>query len=203
MGAWISYGLGSLNDNLPTFVVLPDSRGYAPNGPANWGAGFLPAAHQGTMVRPGAKPPIFDLNAPKGSFATPESEADVLGAAQQAESQARCRTSRRQPARRPHRRLRAGRQASGLCAGSAGPVQGNRGRRRSSTAWTRRHRGVRPQLPDHPPAAGARRAFRPAVERRRQRHPAPQLGQPREHPQGPRRHGHEHGQADRRAASRI
>ncbi len=52
MGAWISYGLGSLTDNLPTYVVLPDDRGYAPNGPANWGAGFLPAAHQGTMVRP-------------------------------------------------------------------------------------------------------------------------------------------------------
>ena len=42
MGAWISYGLGSLTDNLPTFVVLPDSRGFAPNGPANWGA-RLPA----------------------------------------------------------------------------------------------------------------------------------------------------------------
>src|SRR5262245_11136356 len=43
MGAWASYGLGSLNNNLPTFVVLPDSRGFAPNGPANWSAGFLPA----------------------------------------------------------------------------------------------------------------------------------------------------------------
>ena len=36
MGGWVSYGLGSLNDNLPTFVVLPDPRGFAPNGPANW-----------------------------------------------------------------------------------------------------------------------------------------------------------------------
>src|SRR5829696_5662859 len=54
MGAWVSYGLGSLNRDLPTFVVLPDGRGFAPNGPANWSAGFLPAAHQGTMVRPGA-----------------------------------------------------------------------------------------------------------------------------------------------------
>src|SRR5262249_8901133 len=51
MGAWVAYGLGSLNDNLPTFVVLPDSRGFAPNGPANWGAGFLPASFQGTMIR--------------------------------------------------------------------------------------------------------------------------------------------------------
>ncbi|MDW8310920.1 MAG: DUF1501 domain-containing protein, partial [Verrucomicrobiales bacterium] len=64
MGAWISYGLGSLNDNLPTFVVLPDPRGFAPNGPANWSAGFLPAAHQGTMIRVGKPNPIFDLNPP-------------------------------------------------------------------------------------------------------------------------------------------
>src|SRR4051812_731926 len=61
MGSWVSYGLGSLNQNLPAFVVLPDSRGFAPNGPANWGAGFLPATHQGTMIRPGDRNPIRDL----------------------------------------------------------------------------------------------------------------------------------------------
>jgi hypothetical protein len=77
MGAWISYGLGSLNDNLPTFVVLPDPRGYAPNGPANWSAGFLPAAHQGTMVRANDKVPIFDLFPPENSGITRESEADA------------------------------------------------------------------------------------------------------------------------------
>src|SRR3989475_2922177 len=55
MGAWISYGLGSLNENLPTFVVLPDPRGFAPNGAANWSSGFLPATHQGTMVRAGSE----------------------------------------------------------------------------------------------------------------------------------------------------
>jgi hypothetical protein len=64
MGAWVSYGLGSLNDHLPTFVVLPDSRGFAPNGPANWGAGFLPAGHQGTMFKPSAINPIHDLFPP-------------------------------------------------------------------------------------------------------------------------------------------
>ncbi len=52
IGAWVSYGLGSLNDNLPTFVVLPDSRGFAPNGPANWAAGFLPAASRAPWSRP-------------------------------------------------------------------------------------------------------------------------------------------------------
>jgi hypothetical protein len=78
MGAWVSYGLGSMNQNLPTFVVLPDSRGFAPNGPANWSAGFLPAAHQGTMVRVGAANPIFDLFPATNDFITPESEKDSL-----------------------------------------------------------------------------------------------------------------------------
>lgn len=84
MGAWISYGLGNDNENLPTFVVLPDSRGFAPNGPGNWSAGFLPAAHQGTMVRPGAKNPIADLFPPKeAEFITSQSEAAGLDVLQQ------------------------------------------------------------------------------------------------------------------------
>src|SRR5690242_7065323 len=78
MGAWISYGLGSLTDNLPAFVVLPDSRGFAPNRPANWGSGFLPAAHQGTMVRPGSRNPIYDLFPPGNAGITREGEADGL-----------------------------------------------------------------------------------------------------------------------------
>jgi hypothetical protein len=78
MGSWISYGLGSMNQNLPTFVVLPDSRGFAPNGPANWSAAFLPASHQGTMVRAGSKNPIFDLFPPDHGYITPGSEAAGL-----------------------------------------------------------------------------------------------------------------------------
>ena len=67
MGSWISYGLGSLNDNLPSFVVLPDVRGFAPNGPSNWGSAFLPAQHQGTMIRVGRPNPIFDLFPPESA----------------------------------------------------------------------------------------------------------------------------------------
>jgi hypothetical protein len=78
IGAWASYGLGSLNDDLPTFVVLPDSRGFAPNGPANWGPAFLPAQHQGTMVRAGDLNPIHDLFPPQSDFLTKDSEADGL-----------------------------------------------------------------------------------------------------------------------------
>jgi hypothetical protein len=78
MGAWISYGLGSLNQDLPTFVVLPDSRGFAPNGPANWSAGFLPAAHQGTMVRPGAQNPIYDLFPPDEARLSADGQREAL-----------------------------------------------------------------------------------------------------------------------------
>ncbi|HTN77569.1 MAG TPA: DUF1501 domain-containing protein, partial [Pirellulaceae bacterium] len=62
MGSWVTYGLGSESDNLPAFVVLPDPRGLPPGGIANWGAGFLPAVHQGTVLETAAsKPPIADL----------------------------------------------------------------------------------------------------------------------------------------------
>jgi len=61
MGAWVSYGLGSLSDNLPAFVVLPDHRGLASNGTKNWDSAFLPAQHQGTVIYPGSKTPIADL----------------------------------------------------------------------------------------------------------------------------------------------
>ncbi len=79
MGAWISYGLGSLTDDLPAFVVLPDGRGFAPNGPGNHSEGFLPAQHQGTMIRAGRDNPIHDLFPPASAeFITPESEAASL-----------------------------------------------------------------------------------------------------------------------------
>jgi hypothetical protein len=54
MGAWVTYGLGSERDNLPAFVVLPDPRGLPPGGAVNWGAGFLPAVHQGTLLETAA-----------------------------------------------------------------------------------------------------------------------------------------------------
>ena len=60
-GCWVSYALGSENDNLPSFVVLPDHRGFASNGVKNWDAAFLPAQHSGTVIRPGADNPVEDL----------------------------------------------------------------------------------------------------------------------------------------------
>jgi hypothetical protein len=78
MGSWVSYGLGSMNENLPTFIVLPDSRGFAPNGPGNWSNGFLPASHQGTLIRASSENPIYDLFPAKAAkFITPSSEKDT------------------------------------------------------------------------------------------------------------------------------
>jgi hypothetical protein len=77
MGCWVGYGLGSLNENLPAFVVLPDHRGYPSNGQKNWDAAFLPAQHQGTVIRPGSDNPIADLfPARQGDFVTPAADAD-------------------------------------------------------------------------------------------------------------------------------
>jgi hypothetical protein len=69
MGAWVSYALGSENENLPTFVVLPDHRGYASNGPKNWASAFLPTSTQGTTIFPQRENPIPDLH-PKVGFVT-------------------------------------------------------------------------------------------------------------------------------------
>jgi hypothetical protein len=77
LGAWLSYGLGKLSDNLPTFVVLPDGRGLPYNQTGNFTAGFLPAAHQGTILDAAATPPVADL-APsrKVQFVTPDADRD-------------------------------------------------------------------------------------------------------------------------------
>lgn len=75
VGSWVSYGLGSMNDNLPTFVVLPDHRGLASNGTKNWDAAFLPAQHSGVMMNLQADEPIRDLAPHRlGTFVTNATE---------------------------------------------------------------------------------------------------------------------------------
>ena len=79
MGAWLSYGLGSLTDNLPTFVVLPDHRGLPYNNQGNFSAGFLPAANAATIIKPNSPNPIANLHPPsRSSQITATSEADGL-----------------------------------------------------------------------------------------------------------------------------
>jgi hypothetical protein len=60
MGAWMSYGLGSESEDLPAFVVIPDAREFPSGGAINWSNGFLPARHQGVVIRPQGEP-IDDL----------------------------------------------------------------------------------------------------------------------------------------------
>ena len=63
MGTWITYGLGSENQNLPAFVVIYDAHGGPFGGPSNWSSGFMPAAYQGTVFRSSGVP-IIDLKPP-------------------------------------------------------------------------------------------------------------------------------------------
>ncbi|HLJ56208.1 MAG TPA: DUF1501 domain-containing protein [Chthonomonadaceae bacterium] len=73
IGAWTTYALGSASQDLPAFVAIPDVRGLPPNGPGNWGAGFLPAAYQGTAFN--TERPIANLAPPPGS--APAAERDT------------------------------------------------------------------------------------------------------------------------------
>jgi hypothetical protein len=65
LGAWVSYGLGTANRNMPAFVVLPDPGGWPKGGSPAWGGGYLPAAYQGTVVK-GGQSPIEHLANPPG-----------------------------------------------------------------------------------------------------------------------------------------
>jgi hypothetical protein len=66
LGSWVTYGLGTVNQNLPAFVVLLDQRGGPITGPPNWGSGFMPAAYQGTQFRTSGDP-VLNLAPPPGS----------------------------------------------------------------------------------------------------------------------------------------
>ncbi len=74
MGSWVTYGLGSENQDLPGFIVLPELS-YPQGGSPNWGNGFLPAHYQGTPLRPQGSP-ILDLKPPAGI--SPEHQRENL-----------------------------------------------------------------------------------------------------------------------------
>ena len=78
VGAWITYGLGSENQDLPGFIVMGDHRGATIGGAGVWGNGYLPAAFQGTLFRSGDTP-IVDLHRrPEITEAEQRSELDLL-----------------------------------------------------------------------------------------------------------------------------
>ncbi|MDG2133911.1 MAG: DUF1501 domain-containing protein [Phycisphaerales bacterium] len=65
LGSWVNYGLGTVNENLPGFVVMLDETGGPISGAKNWSSGFMPATYQGTVLRAQGTP-ILDLNPPAG-----------------------------------------------------------------------------------------------------------------------------------------
>jgi Protein of unknown function (DUF1501) len=69
-GSWVSYALGSLNENLPTYIAVQDVRGEPPNGKANWGNGFLPAQFQAVSMA--AQQPLRNLARPASISADEE-----------------------------------------------------------------------------------------------------------------------------------
>lgn len=75
LGSWVTYGLGSVNENMPGFVVMLDPSGGPISGAQNWTSGYMPASYQGTLLR-SAGEPILDLAPPVGM--SPESQRRLL-----------------------------------------------------------------------------------------------------------------------------
>jgi hypothetical protein len=80
LGSWVNYGLGSVNENLPGFVVMLDPRGGPISGPKNWSSGYMPAHFQGTVFRPAGEP-ILDLHRPDNL--SDAAQRDLLNTLQQ------------------------------------------------------------------------------------------------------------------------
>jgi hypothetical protein len=79
LGAWVTYGLGTRNQDLPAFVVILDRQGTVAGGPRNWGTGFMPATYQGTELR-GGDEPIANLRPPPGvTRGRQRAKLDLLG----------------------------------------------------------------------------------------------------------------------------
>ena len=80
LGAWLSYGLGAINEDLPRYVVMTDHRGGPRGGAAAWTAGFMPAEHQGTLFRSQGAP-LLNLKSPVGVNEKSQRQSlDVLAA---------------------------------------------------------------------------------------------------------------------------
>src|SRR4051812_25345242 len=77
LGSWVTYGLGTENQNLPAFVVMTD--GSTKSGPPAYGAGFLPAVYQGTVFRGGQNPILYLSNPPGLSAAAKKEPLDLVG----------------------------------------------------------------------------------------------------------------------------
>ena len=111
LGSWVAYGLGTENQNLPAYVVLPDPGGLPVDGIRNWSSGWMPPLFQGTPFRSegdaGPQSPAEDAASRRRGPRPPR-------AARRAERRSQGPPSRRAGTRRPHRQLRAGRPHAAL-----------------------------------------------------------------------------------------
>ncbi len=196
LGSWVTYGLGSESEDLPAFVVMTQPEGTPEGGAPCWGAGFLPAHHQGTLFRSGPVP-IVNLRPPAG--VTPPPPARDARPAEIDERAGPRPVGHRAlgadldlRAGLPHAERRArGRRPLGRAGGD--PIALRAGRPA--------HRRVRHALPAGPPPGRARRPVRPALFGRRPGGVA--VGCPRRHRRQPREDVRRDRQAGRRAARRT
>jgi hypothetical protein len=78
LGSWVTYGLGTINQDLPAYVVMLDPRGGPIGGAPNWQSGYMPAAYQGTQFRTSGDP-LIDLSPPGGTTAAQQrNQLDLL-----------------------------------------------------------------------------------------------------------------------------
>ena len=78
VGAWVAYGLGTENQDMPAFVVLPDPGNGVKGGPPAWGSGFLPATYQGTTMRAGQNPILHLKPQPQVSSNRQRASLDLI-----------------------------------------------------------------------------------------------------------------------------
>ena len=182
-GAWVTYGLGSENRNLPGFVVLGNTQGIK-GGPLNWSAGFLPTTYPGDAVPLAGQPDPQSQAARRHGRRRPAGAARPPGQAQRrAPEPSRGRA-------RPHRADRDVRAGLPHADGGDGPGRFLAGTGRNPQAL--RPRGtrvavVRPEVPAGPPAGRAGRAVRPGLQRRRVGRPQRSGRQPHRPLRGDRR----------------
>ncbi len=190
MGCWVSYGLGSLNDNLPTFVVLPDHRGLASNGTEELGHGLSAgrAPGHGHLPRhaPTRSPILFPAR--QGDYITRASDAAGIELAGRLNRRACRPASAATPGSKPGfaatnwpRGCSCRARGARSLRGAGAYPEAVRARPRPDDVRQRdqpagRDRLFCPQVPGRPAAAGARRAVRADLVGQRQRLSAPQLG---------------------------
>lgn len=80
VGSWVTYGLGSENQNLPGFVIMPDPRGSIEGGPFSWSSGFLPGGFQGTPIRTGPNPILHVRPLPDVGLQRQRAQLDLAAA---------------------------------------------------------------------------------------------------------------------------